>query len=152
MMLQGTSRFLRRRRRLPIALVVSGLLVLALSASAAATGPDTSVSSGATRPSPGGDGATRINPDPTVTNLHRQAWDHIKVSADGKRLVVYFWMGVQDCNGLGRVDVSRQNGQLRIKLWTGTPAGAGDVACIEIAQLYKTVIHLQRPIITSGVG
>lgn len=59
-------------------------------------------------------------------------------------------MGVQDCNGLGRVDAVRRDGQLTIKLWTGIPKGAEHVICPEIAQLYKTVVHLDRPIIGGG--
>jgi len=143
----------RRPRRLALSLVASGLLILVTAASVSAGNPDGSTSPGGATPPPPpwGDGATRVNPDPTVINLHRSAWDHIKVSANGKRLVVYFWMGIQDCNGLGRVDVSRHNGQLKIKLWTGTPKGGENLICPEIAQLYKTVVHLDRPIIGGGL-
>ena len=137
----------RRPRRLALSIVASGLLILVTAASVTAAGPNFSTGTGGGTPPSSGDGATRVNPDPTVTNLHRSAWDHIRVSANGKKLTVYFWMGLQDCNGLGRVDVSRQNGQLKIKLWTGTPAGAENVVCPEIAQFYKTVVHLDRPII-----
>ena len=142
----------RRSSRLTLSILATGLLMLATTVSAAAAGPDSPVSGGGTNPGPSGDGATRVSPDPTVNNLHRQAWDHIRVSANGKRLVVYFWMGIQDCYGLGRVDVSRHDGQLKIKLWTGTPAGAENLVCPEIAQLYKTVVHLQRPIIGGGLS
>ncbi len=139
-----------RRSLLTFAIVVSGLLALTTAASVIAAGPNTSSGARASNPSPSGEGATRINPDPSVRHLHRQAWDRITVSADGKRLVVYFWMGVQDCNGLGRVDVVRRDGQLKIKLWTGIPKGAEHMICPEIAQLYKTVVHLDRPIIGGG--
>jgi len=137
----------RGRGRLAFAIAFSGLLVLTSAASVMAAGPNTPVSSGTTNPAPAGDGATRIYPDPTVMDLHRQAWDHVRVSADGKRLTVYFWMGVQACNGLGKVNVSRHDGQVRIQLWTGTPQHAIGMVCPELAQLYKTVVHLNRPII-----
>ena len=140
----------RRPSRLRLSIVATALLILATSATVAAASPDSSTGSGTTDPGPAGDGATRVYPDRTVVNLHRQGWDQVRVSANGKRLVVYFWMGIQDCNGLGRVDVSRNNGQLTIKLWTGTPAGAENLVCPELAQLYKTVVHLDRPIITGG--
>ena len=150
-MSDSPQRPIRRPRRLSLAIMATGLLVLATSASAYAASPDKPISSPPGSSAPSGDGATRINPDPNVTSLHRQSWDHIKVSANGKKLVVYFWMGVQDCYGLGRVDVSRNHGQLSIKLWTGIQPGAEHMICPEIAQLYKTVIHLDRPIITGGV-
>lgn len=149
-MSDSMQRPMRRSSRLALSIVATGLLILATSASVAATSPNTSTGSGSTNPGPSGDGATRINPDPSVRQLHRQAWDHVSVSANGKRLVVYFWMGVEDCNGLGRVDVSRHNGQLIIKLWTGIPKGAEHMICPELAQLYKTVVHLNRPIIGGG--
>lgn len=151
-MSDSMQRPMRRSRRVALSIVATGLLILATSASVAAASADSSVGSSGAGPAPVGDGATRISPDPSVLYLHRQAWDHIRVSANGKRLVVYFWMGIQDCNGLGRVDVSRHRGQLTIKLWTGTPAGAENLICPEIAQFYKTVIHLDRPIIGGGVS
>jgi hypothetical protein len=128
--------------KIPSALV-AGALVLAFSATSVLAGGDTSVGSDGTPPAPGGGGAVRVSPDPTVVDLHRTAWDHIRISANGKRLVVYFWMGAQDCYGLGKVNVVQKGGTLKIKLWTGTRATAKDMACIDIAQLYKTVIYLR---------
>jgi hypothetical protein len=132
-------------------MVVSGLLVLLVSANVAAAGPDTPVGSGTGGQSPAGDGATRIHPNPHIVGLNQTAWDHIKVSPNGKRLTVYFWMGVQACYGLGQVDVSRHDGQLKIQLWTGIRPRAIGMVCPELAQLYKTVIYLNRPIIDGGV-
>jgi hypothetical protein len=151
-----------RRRWLP--LLAAGLLVLATSASSFAASPSGGASPGGAgdsnrpvqspsiAPGPNGDGATLIRPDPNVVDLHRQPWDHIKVGPDGKRLVVYFWMGIQACNGLGRVDVSRDDGQLKLRLWTGTQPDAVGKVCPELAQLYKTVVHLQRPLIQGGTA
>jgi hypothetical protein len=139
-----------RSSRFTFAIIASGLLILASAISVAAAGPAGSTSPGGGLPPEWGDGATRINPDPSVRSLHRQAWDHITVVPTGKKLVVYFWMGVQDCNGLGRVDVVRRDGQLTIKLWTGIPKGAEHMTCIDLAQLYKTVVRLDRPIIGGG--
>ena len=147
----------RRSSRLTLAIVASGLLILASAVSVAAASPDSSKGSGITNPGPGGgtppewsDGAIRIRPDSSVRSLQRQAWDHITVSPNGKKLTVYFWMGVQDCYGLGKVDVVRRDGPLKIKLWTGIRDGAEHMICIDLAQLYKTVIHLDRPIIGGG--
>ena len=108
---------------------------------------DTSTSSGTSNQTPAGDGATRVYPNSRIVGLNQTAWDHVKVSVDGKRVVVYFWMGVQACYGLGQVDVSRHDGQLKIQLWTGIRPRAIGMVCPELAQLYKTVIHLNRPII-----
>ena len=140
-----------RTSRLGLAMVASGLVVLLVSANAAAAGPNTSTSSGTTSQTPAGDGATRVYPNSKIVDLHLASWDHAKVSADGKRVAVYFWMGVQACYGLGQVDVSRHDGQLKIQLWTGTRPRAIGMVCPELAQLYKTVIYLNRPIIGGGL-
>ena len=136
-----------QRSRLGLALVASSLVILTVAANVAAASPSTSTSPAAAGLVPYGDGAVRINPDPSVRDLHLQLWDHVTVSANGKRLVIYFWMGPQACNGLGRVDVSRRDGQVNIELWTGIPKHRIGFLCPEYAQLYKTVVHLKRPII-----
>jgi hypothetical protein len=145
-------------RWLPV--LAAGLLALVTSASTIAASPsqpsgnaadpNRSVHSGPTVPYPNGDGATLITPDPNVVDLNRQPWDHIKVSANGKRLTVYFWMGIQSCYGLGHVDVSRNQGALKIQLWTGTQPNAVGTVCPELAQLYKTIVRLHRPLIQGG--
>ena len=150
-MSESTQRPGGRRSRLDLAMAASSLLVLLVSANVAAAGPDTSTSSAAGSQTPAGDGATRIHPNPHIVALQKTSWDHVKVSADGKRVVVYFWMGVQACDGLGQVDVTRQDGQLKIQLWTGIRRRAIGMVCPELAQIYKTVIYLNRPIIVGGV-
>ena len=141
-----------RRSRLGLAMVASGLLVLLVSANVAAAGPDSSTSSSPGGQAPFGDGATRVHPNSHIVYLSQTPWDHVKVSPSGKRVTVYFWMGVQACYGLGQVDVSRHDGQLSIQLWTGIRPRAIGMVCPELAQLYKTVIYLHRPIIGGGVS
>jgi len=142
----STQRTRSTTLRLAFSVVASGLLVLGSVATVAAAQPSTSTA-GASTLVPLGDGATRIWPSPKIVDLQRQAWDHITVGAGGKRLVVYFWMGPEACNGLGKVDVSRHDGSLQIQLWTGIRPHKMGFVCPEYAQLYKTVVHLDRPII-----
>ncbi len=92
--------------------------------------------------------ATAIEPDPAVTDARPTPWDHVVVSADGRSLEVYFWMGVTDCYGLQAVDVSDTEDGLSIALMTGqAPGDTGDRVCIEIAQLYVTTVTLEEPLI-----
>lgn len=150
-MSDNTQRSSGRRSHLSLALVGSALLVLLTAASVSAASPDTSTGTRIKNPAPFGDGAVRVSPNPRVVDLHRQAWDHITVSPNGKKLTVYFWNGVQACYGLGRVDVTQSsNGQLSVQLWTGIRPHAIGMLCVDLAQLYKTVIHLDRPIIGGG--
>lgn len=91
--------------------------------------------------------AIPITPDPTVTNASPQPWESVSVAPDGTSLSVYFWMGVQECNGLQSVEVTPTESGIDLVLMTGTPAGAEDMVCIAIAQLYRTDVQLDTPLI-----
>jgi len=96
--------------------------------------------------------AIPISPDPTVVDAHPQPWESVSVAADGTSLTVYFWMGVEDCNGLQSVDVTPTDSGIDLLLMTGMPAGAEDLVCIQIAQLYRTEVALEQPLITGNAG
>ncbi len=108
----------------------------------------------ATSPVPDEFGATPIAADPTVIDARPHAWDRIIVSSDGRTLDIFFWMGIEECNGLRSVTVTPNDGLgLDIGLMTGQPASMEpDTACIEIAQLYVTTVVLERPLITQPMG
>lgn len=91
--------------------------------------------------------ATPITPDPTVTDPQPHGWDSVAVAADGTSLTVYFWMGVPECHGLHSVEVTPADSGIDLVLYTGVPAGAEDVMCIAIAQLYETEVQLDEPLI-----
>ncbi len=131
-----------RNSRTSVGLIGAALLLIFTAGTVAAGSGDTPVGSGTT-PGPGAGGATRVYPNRSIVDLHRTAWDHVRISPNGKRLVVYFWMGPQACYGLGKVAVVQRGATLKIKLWTGTQPDAVGMACPEIAQLYKTVIYLR---------
>lgn len=146
---------MRLRPVLTFSMIALGLIAVAGSAGAAepTIDPDTAVSSDATSAAsttlPDDLGATPIEPDPTVTDPHPQAWDQITVASDGRTLSIYFWMGVEECNGLHSVSVDRIEGGIDVRLRTGTPAGAGRTACIAIAQQYVTTATLDQPLIAN---
>ncbi len=91
--------------------------------------------------------ATPIDPDPAVLDPRPTAWDHVVVSADGRSLEVYFWMGVEDCYGLHSVEVTPADGGIGITLLTGTAADAEGRLCVALAQLYSTTVTLKAPLI-----
>ena len=120
--------------------------------SAGTGGPDQPVSSSPLPDAPviATDGAALAVVDPTLQDLHPQPWDSITVSADGRTLTVYFYNGVSDCYGLGKVDVSSDGGRLTVTLYTGRVPGSQ--VCIDLAQLYKTIITLEQPLIVDGAA
>jgi hypothetical protein len=150
------------RRRLGSALLIASLAIALLGTGTvlaqsgggtpASSGPDQMVSSSPLPNAPivEGDGATLITVNHDLVDLRPQPWDSITVSADGRTLTVYFYGGLAACYGLGRVDVSSDNGHLKVTLFSGRVPGSQ--VCAEIAQLYKTVITLEQPLITDGAN
>lgn len=135
-----------------LALATAGGTALAQgSSSPGQPGSDQPVSSSPAPGVPAGpadDGATIAHPDPNVTNLVRQPWDHVTVAADGRTLSIYYWGGVPECYGLGHVDVTQDGGHVDIALWTGTQPTLN--VCIELAMLYRVDVTLDTPLITGG--
>ena len=153
----------RRTRRTvhPIPLMAAVLAVLLAAAPGvakdaspgASLGPDTPVSSGSFvpgDPGPDSDGATLAVPQDGLTDVRVQGWDHIDVAADGRTLTVYYWSGVDTCYGLAGVLVSDTDGVVTIELQVGTLPGVE--VCIEMAQLYKTIVVLDAPVIEGGLA
>ncbi len=146
------------RPRFPVALAValSSLVLIAAAVAAqspaprSSTGPDTPVSSSPMTPGQPdtGSGATIAVPQDGLSDIHRAFWEHVDVAANGQQLTVYYWSGVDTCYGLASVDAQWVHGTLDIRLWTGTLPGVG--ACIDMAQLYKTVVQLDQQLITGG--
>jgi hypothetical protein len=97
--------------------------------------------------------ATPIEPDDSLTSPTPVPFDHVTVSADGRTLTVYFWMGVQECNGLHSVEVEPlPDGGITLTVLTGIPEDAISRICIELAQLYSTVVTLDEPLIVPGAA
>ncbi len=93
-------------------------------------------------------GAVPIAPDVTVADPRPHPWDRVVVASDGRSLEVYFWMGIEDCNGLHSVEVEPTACGIELTLYTGTPASMEPgTACIEIAQYYVTSVVLEATLI-----
>jgi hypothetical protein len=117
------------------------------------TGPDASVAS--TPPCAGDDsggalvpggGALPVEPRPGMADVHPLGFDRAVVSDDGTSVTIYFWSGVEPCYVLDHVDVSYGRDAITVTLFEGHDPSAGDVACIEIAQLKTTVVQLDQSV------
>jgi hypothetical protein len=91
--------------------------------------------------------AIPISPDPSVVGAAPHPWESVSVASDGRSLSVYFWMGVEECNGLQSVEVTPTESGIDLVLMTGVPPGGEDMVCIQIAQLYRTDVALDAPLI-----
>lgn len=61
-------------------------------------------------------------------------------------MTVHFASGIAPCSVLDHVDVEHAPEAVTITLFEGHAPDAGDVACIEIAQLKSVRILLDRPL------
>ena len=129
--------------------LVAGLGGAAVQAQGASEGPAAKMATGGCLA--GGadclETAIPITPDPTVTDAAPHPWESVSVASDGTSLSVHFWMGVEECNGLQSVEVTPTESGIDLVLMTGVPAGAEDMVCIAIAQLYRTDVALDAPLI-----
>lgn len=116
------------------------------------TGPDASVSY---TPCPGDedpkivdpyDGAQKVEPTPGMSGVAPRTFDKVVVGDDDRTLTIFFWSGVEPCYVLDHVDIDEGPGAIRVTLFEGHDASAGDVACIEIALLKKVVVQLDEPV------
>jgi hypothetical protein len=143
-------------RRSRLALVAGLLLATTLGAGAAvaqspaAADPSAPVTGSPTGPDLGG--AIPVVPDPAVTGEQPRAWESVTVGPDGRTLTVTFWNGAEACYGLKSVDVTVTDGVPTITLYTGMKPDAISKLCMDIAQLYSTVVVLDEPILLGGVS
>ena len=113
--------------------------------------PDTPVSSSIACPAPmeppGPPDRRIVEPQDGQVDLRPIAWTRARVARDDRTVTIDFASGIAPCSVLDHVDV---RGSIRdavtITLFEGHAPGAGNVACIEIAQLKAVRIVLDRPV------
>jgi hypothetical protein len=126
------------------------LLLLALTSCARATpvtpgGPDSPVTS--TPGTPGtpvpGPTALRVSPRPGLVDVRPQPWDRAEQMGP-RRLRIEFYGGVEECEGLGRVEVEESQEAVTVTLFVGRVPTAE--VCIEIAVLKSVTVRVDAPI------
>lgn len=142
------------RRARPALALLAGLLLATLSAGSAlaqspSAGPDTPVTGEPTTVMPQ-DGATPAVPNPNVTGAQPVPYDHVTVGPDGRTLTIYYWYGAEGCYGLKQVDTAWTDQGLVITIWAGMLPEAVNRMCIDLAQLYSTVVVLDQPVFLNG--
>jgi hypothetical protein len=73
-------------------------------------------------------------------------WDRARVAADDRSLTIDFTSGVEPCHVLDDVRVRYAPRGVTVTLLEGHAPGAGDVACIEIAELKSVRVELEEPL------
>lgn len=66
------------------------------------------------------------------------------ISTDGNTVTVGFWMGVEDCYGVERVDIAETETKVAVDITVA--ARALDQVCIEIAEARSITVELDAPL------
>ena len=66
------------------------------------------------------------------------------ISVEGNKLTVGFWMGVEDCYGVERIDVAETETKVAVDITIA--ARALDQVCIEIAEARSVTVELDAPL------
>jgi hypothetical protein len=117
-------------------------------------GPDDPVVSTPVSPQPNpGPTFLDVQPHDGLIDITPHIWD--RAEPLGPRTIrVEFYGGVEECEGLARVDVEETDQSVTITLFTGRVPEAE--VCIEIAQLKATRVELDSPVagrtIVDGAG
>lgn len=139
-------------RRIVLALLIVAVAVTACSSDSdgdvAIGDPDVPVTNIPTDPGIGGPAGGEplvVQPTPGLASPTTVAIDLVRL-VDPKTLEVSFYNGVVPCYGVDHVTVDEQADRVTIEVVTGSNPQAGDVACIEIAQLQAVVVSLAAPL------
>lgn len=66
------------------------------------------------------------------------------ISVDGNTITVGFWMGVEDCFGIERIDIAETETKVAVDITVA--ARAVDQVCIEIAEARSVTVELDSPL------
>lgn len=92
-------------------------------------------------------GATYLQPTKGLVNLRTVNVQLVRavMNADGTATAdLRWWSGVAPCSALDHVELVADEGAKTIRLKVIEGSGAGDVACIDIAQLSATAVDLGK--------
>jgi hypothetical protein len=84
-----------------------------------------------------------VEPTPGLTGVHPNAFD-TAVAVDEDTVRVEYYLGVEACYGLDRVDVEYGEEVVIITLYSGNVRGAE--VCIDIAEFVATIVELDEPL------
>jgi hypothetical protein len=86
-----------------------------------------------------------VEPTPGMAGVRPRPFVKSIANDDGTVTIV-FWGGVEPCDVLDHVDVAYGADAVTVTLYSGHDPSAGDVACIDIAELKSVTITLDEPL------
>lgn len=86
-----------------------------------------------------------VEPTPGMAGVRPHPFVKSIANGDGTVTLV-FWGGVEPCDVLDHVDVAYAADAVTVTLYSGHDPSAGDVACIDIAELKSVTITLDQPL------
>jgi hypothetical protein len=98
---------------------------------------------------PGGKPILEDNPTPPRHNLFDVAasrWERVRLEADGRYAVVYFWGGL-GCNIYSHAKVRPKGEKAALTLYDGNPRKGHDVVCPAVAVRYMALVRIPHALI-----
>lgn len=107
-------------------------------------GSESPVSSTPGLPTPApGPTALSVSPQPGLVDVRPHIWDRFE-QVGPRRLRIEFSGGVEECEGLDRVEVDETANRVAVSLFVGRVPEAE--VCIEIAVLKSVIVRVDAPI------
>ncbi len=104
--------------------------------------PDSPVGSTPGTPAPGPT-ALPVSPRPGLVDVRPHIWDRLAILGP-RTLRLEFYGGIEECEGVDRVDVDEATDAVTVTLFVGRVPTAE--ACIEIAVLKSIEVELEEPL------
>ncbi|GAB3130823.1 hypothetical protein [Microbispora hainanensis] len=114
-----------------------------------ARSPDAAVSAPAAPADPSGAPSgtpSPVTPAGPTLNPRKVPWESATPTDDGMVLDIVWWSGVEPCNVLDHVEVTETAREVTVTLYEGQDRRSPDAACIAIAILKTTKVHLKAPL------
>jgi hypothetical protein len=89
---------------------------------------------------------TPVEPTPGMDDVHARRWDASSVGDDDTTVTLTYYTGVAPCTQLDHVEVTYGTDTVTITLYEGSDPSARGAACIDIAMLVSTTVHLDQPL------
>ena len=87
-----------------------------------------------------------VTPAGPTLNPRKVPWESATPTPDGRTLDVVWWSGVEPCSVLDHVEVTETAREVTVTLYEGQDRRSPDAACIAIAILKTTKVHLKAPL------
>ena len=104
--------------------------------------PDDPVSAPATSGEPSRSRTELREPEEGLVDIYARQFDRHK--ADGRKVTLFYWSGVDECYGLDRIEIKERNRKVVLTIFEGRDPETE--VCTEQAVKVRSIARLERPL------